>query len=107
MSKLTIEEIQDWLDNQDMQKLVNVIRYSKLHDLLLEDYMPEDDLKESQNEVKSLEDEIAFMRSFARNLHEAICENRQDDAICILRDMFDDHFPDAKTYANMFAGRVK
>ena len=95
------------LIKQDRDGLIEKIKESALFDDLLEDYAPVDELQDAEEELTKHENHNIFMLTLSRPLHEAICEGRKDDAIHLLREMFNQHFNDAETYARLFPGRVK
>ena len=102
-----IDTMLSLLIKQDRAGLVEIIKESKIFDDLLEGYVCETDLRDTEQKLKEVKQNLEFIESLSRSLHEAICEGRKDDAICLLSQMFDEHFNDSATYAKLFPGRVK
>lgn len=102
-----IDSMLSLLIKQDREGLVEKIKESALFDDLLIDYAPLNELQDAEAELTKHENLNKFLLTLSRPLHEAICEGRKDDAIYLLRQMFNQHFNDAETYARLFPGRVK
>ena len=109
------------LVKQDRENLITAIQELALFDDLIEEYTHNDDVRSIEAERDEALDELQNAKAerdeelerhehnltLSHPLHEAICEGRKDDAIYLLREMFDQHFNDADTYARLFPGRVK
>lgn len=104
---INIREMLDFLIRTDKITTIDVIKDSDIFPDLLENYVYEGDLRDTEKELKEVEQNLEFMESLSRPLYEAICEGRKDDAIHLLREMFEQHFNDSATYAKLFPGRVK
>lgn len=104
---INIREMLDFLIRTDKITTIDVIKDSDIFPDLLENYVYEGDLRDTEKELKEVEQNLEFMESLSRPLYEAICEDRKDDAIHLLSEMFEQHFNDSAIYAKLFPGRVK
>jgi hypothetical protein len=63
----------------------------------------QDEAYQAQREVNALEGDDQY----AQALWEAIVERRTEDAVVLLRKVFDIDFMDVRTYGNLFPERIK
>lgn len=91
----------------DKEEFIRQVRWCSAFDEITEDYTHNDDIRFIEVERDEALERDEYNLILSHPLHEAICEGRKDDAIHLLREMFDQHFNDADTYARLFPGRVK
>ncbi len=104
---INIRKMLELLIRTDKTTIIDAIKDSNIFPDLLEGYVFEEELDSCNSVLKESEQNLEFIKSLSRPLYEAICEGRKDDAIHLLREMFEQHFNDSATYAKLFPGRVK
>lgn len=104
---INIREMLDFLIGTDKITTIDTIKDSAIFADLLENYVYEGDLRDTESKLKQVEQNLEFIEDLSHSLHEAICEGRKDDAIRLLSEMFNKHFNDSATYSKIFPGRVK